>query len=123
MDMDGVLVHEDEAILGADAFLQRLRDLEVPFLAARLPAAGASGGRSPALRPVRTAGRRERSETVGFSRPRGRSEVPPVGARAGSGALTGGIRAPRRRVGARRANARPADREDADRADPREEAS
>ena len=32
MDMDGVLVHEDEAIPGADAFLQRLRELEVPFL-------------------------------------------------------------------------------------------
>jgi 5'-nucleotidase len=32
MDMDGVLVHEDEAIPGADAFLQRLRELEIPFL-------------------------------------------------------------------------------------------
>src|SRR5213082_1423925 len=32
MDMDGVLVHEDEAIPGADAFLQRLREFEVPFL-------------------------------------------------------------------------------------------
>jgi NagD protein len=32
MDMDGVLVHEDEAIPGASGFLDRLRELEVPFL-------------------------------------------------------------------------------------------
>ena len=32
MDMDGVLVHEDQAIAGAAAFLDRLRELEVPFL-------------------------------------------------------------------------------------------
>jgi 5'-nucleotidase len=32
MDMDGVLVHEDHAIPGADRFLTRLRDLGIPFL-------------------------------------------------------------------------------------------
>jgi 5'-nucleotidase len=32
MDMDGVLVHEEEAIPGADRFLSRLRELELPFL-------------------------------------------------------------------------------------------
>jgi NagD protein len=32
MDMDGVLVHEDRAIPGADRFLARLRALELPFL-------------------------------------------------------------------------------------------
>jgi NagD protein len=32
MDMDGVLVHEEEAIPGADRFLNRLRDRELPFL-------------------------------------------------------------------------------------------
>src|SRR6266849_1046236 len=32
MDMDGVLVHEQAAIPGADRFLARLRELEIPFL-------------------------------------------------------------------------------------------
>jgi NagD protein len=32
IDMDGVLVHEDVAIAGADRFLARLRELGVPFL-------------------------------------------------------------------------------------------
>ena len=32
MDMDGVLVHENTAIAGADRFLARLRELELPFL-------------------------------------------------------------------------------------------
>jgi NagD protein len=32
MDMDGVLVHEEQAIPGADQFLARLRELERPFL-------------------------------------------------------------------------------------------
>ena len=32
MDMDGVLLHEDEAIPGAAAFIDRLRELTVPFL-------------------------------------------------------------------------------------------
>jgi NagD protein len=32
MDMDGVLVHEEEALPGADAFLARLRERELPFL-------------------------------------------------------------------------------------------
>jgi len=32
MDMDGVLVHENTAIPGADRFLARLRELELPFL-------------------------------------------------------------------------------------------
>jgi NagD protein len=32
MDMDGVLVHEEHAIPGADRFLTRLRELELPFL-------------------------------------------------------------------------------------------
>jgi NagD protein len=32
MDMDGVLVHEETAIPGADRFLTRLRELEIPFL-------------------------------------------------------------------------------------------
>ena len=32
MDMDGVLVHEEEAIPGADRFLARLRELGLPFL-------------------------------------------------------------------------------------------
>jgi NagD protein len=32
MDMDGVLVHEDVAIPGADRFVSRLRELERPFL-------------------------------------------------------------------------------------------
>jgi NagD protein len=32
MDMDGVLVREDHAIPGADRFLARLRELEIPFL-------------------------------------------------------------------------------------------
>jgi 5'-nucleotidase len=32
MDMDGVLVHEEQAIPGADEFLSRLRELELPFL-------------------------------------------------------------------------------------------
>src|SRR3954464_7573352 len=32
MDMDGVLVHEEEAIPGAQEFLSRLRELERPFL-------------------------------------------------------------------------------------------
>jgi NagD protein len=53
MDMDGVLVHEDQAIPGADLFLSRLRESGTPFLvltnnsiytrrdlAARLRAAG-----------------------------------------------------------------------------------
>jgi NagD protein len=32
MDMDGVLVHEEQAIPGADRFLGRLRELDLPFL-------------------------------------------------------------------------------------------
>jgi NagD protein len=32
LDMDGVLVREEHAIPGADAFLARLRELEIPFL-------------------------------------------------------------------------------------------
>jgi NagD protein len=32
MDMDGVLVHEEHAIPGADQFLNRLRERELPFL-------------------------------------------------------------------------------------------
>jgi NagD protein len=32
MDMDGVLVHEEEAIPGADRFIAALRDREIPFL-------------------------------------------------------------------------------------------
>jgi NagD protein len=32
MDMDGVLVHEEVAVPGADRFLARLRELELPFL-------------------------------------------------------------------------------------------
>ena len=32
LDMDGVLVREDHAIPGAEAFLARLRELEIPFL-------------------------------------------------------------------------------------------
>ena len=32
MDMDGVLVHEEHALPGADEFLRRLRELEIPFL-------------------------------------------------------------------------------------------
>jgi NagD protein len=32
MDMDGVLVHEEHAIPGADRFLGRLRELGLPFL-------------------------------------------------------------------------------------------
>jgi len=32
MDMDGVLVHEEDAIPGADRFLGRLRELGLPFL-------------------------------------------------------------------------------------------
>jgi NagD protein len=32
MDMDGVLVHNESAIPGADRFLARLRDLSIPFL-------------------------------------------------------------------------------------------
>jgi NagD protein len=32
MDMDGVLVHEQASIPGADRFLARLRDLSIPFL-------------------------------------------------------------------------------------------
>jgi NagD protein len=32
MDMDGVLVHEEQAIPGADRFLSRLRERELPFL-------------------------------------------------------------------------------------------
>jgi NagD protein len=32
MDMDGVLVHEEQAIPGADRFIAALRDREIPFL-------------------------------------------------------------------------------------------
>ena len=32
MDMDGVLVHEDQAIPGAERFIDRLRELGRPFL-------------------------------------------------------------------------------------------
>ena len=32
MDMDGVLVREEHAIPGADAFIARLREREIPFL-------------------------------------------------------------------------------------------
>jgi NagD protein len=32
MDMDGVLVHEEDAIPGADEFLARLRERGIPFL-------------------------------------------------------------------------------------------
>jgi NagD protein len=32
MDMDGVLVHEEEAIPGADRFIGALRAREIPFL-------------------------------------------------------------------------------------------
>ncbi len=32
MDMDGVLVREEDAIPGADEFIARLRELEIPFL-------------------------------------------------------------------------------------------
>ena len=32
MDMDGVLVHEEDAIPGADRFLARLQELGLPFL-------------------------------------------------------------------------------------------
>jgi NagD protein len=58
MDMDGVLVREEHAIPGADRFLGRLRELELPFLvltnnsiytrrdlSARLHASGLDGPR------------------------------------------------------------------------------
>jgi NagD protein len=32
MDMDGVLVHEDDAVPGADQWIARLREREIPFL-------------------------------------------------------------------------------------------
>src|SRR3954462_12501038 len=32
MDMDGVLVHEEQAIPGAERFLAKLRERELPFL-------------------------------------------------------------------------------------------
>ncbi|MDX6649197.1 MAG: 5-nucleotidase [Solirubrobacteraceae bacterium] len=32
MDMDGVLVHEEQAVPGADRFVARLREREIPFL-------------------------------------------------------------------------------------------
>ena len=32
MDMDGVLVHEEDAIPGADQWIARLREREIPFL-------------------------------------------------------------------------------------------
>ena len=32
MDMDGVLVQEQQAVPGAQEFLARLRELELPFL-------------------------------------------------------------------------------------------
>src|SRR5690349_3331656 len=32
MDMDGVLVHEEDAIPGADRFIARLTELKMPFL-------------------------------------------------------------------------------------------
>ncbi len=32
MDMDGVLVHEEQAIAGAERWLARLRERELPFL-------------------------------------------------------------------------------------------
>src|SRR4051812_11833219 len=32
MDMDGVLVHEDQPVPGADRFVARLRELGLPFL-------------------------------------------------------------------------------------------
>jgi NagD protein len=32
MDMDGVLVHEEQAIEGADRFISRLRETGTPFL-------------------------------------------------------------------------------------------
>jgi hypothetical protein len=32
LDMDGVLAHEEQVIPGADRFLGRLRELELPFL-------------------------------------------------------------------------------------------
>jgi NagD protein len=32
MDMDGVLVHEEHAIPGADEFLRRLTETSTPFL-------------------------------------------------------------------------------------------
>ena len=32
MDMDGVLVHEEQAIPGAERFIGRLRELGLPFL-------------------------------------------------------------------------------------------
>ena len=32
MDMDGVLVHEEQAIAGADRFLERLRERSAPHL-------------------------------------------------------------------------------------------
>jgi len=32
MDMDGVLVHEERAVPGADSFIRRLRELGLPFL-------------------------------------------------------------------------------------------
>jgi NagD protein len=32
MDMDGVLVHEEQAIPGADQWIERLREREIPFL-------------------------------------------------------------------------------------------
>jgi NagD protein len=58
--MDGVLVHEESAIPGADRFVGRLRELGLPFLvltdnsiytarvlAARLRAGGAGGPLNP----------------------------------------------------------------------------
>jgi NagD protein len=33
MDMDGVLVHEDAPVPGADRFVARLRERELPFMA------------------------------------------------------------------------------------------
>jgi hypothetical protein len=38
MDMDGVLVHEEQAIPGADRFLARLTELGLPFLVLIVPA-------------------------------------------------------------------------------------
>src|SRR4051794_34063001 len=32
MDMDGVLVHEEDAVPGADQWIARLREREIPFL-------------------------------------------------------------------------------------------
>ena len=57
LDMDGVLIHEEDPIPGAPEFINRLKELEIPFLVLTA-AARTAGSRTSERHAVRSRSRR-----------------------------------------------------------------